>query len=402
MQPKIYTIDEHLIPIEKIDPKAFYVLHKLRQHNHIAYLVGGGVRDLLLNLRPKDFDISTSAKPHEIKKLFRNCILIGKRFRLAHIRFGKKVIEVATFRSGDTEGKELIIEDNIWGTEEEDVLRRDFTINGLFYDPETQTVIDYVGGFQDLQKKMIRSIGDPLIRFHQDPVRMIRLLKFRARFGFDIDENTYQALQDCRQEITKSSQARIFEELLQMLELGSSKNFFSLLFIHKILHELLPLISYHLQDKEKAKNLLALLDKVDEIHKNTFPKTLFRSILLCCLVFPLFDKYIKEEFLLSHPSYHLGMITNEAHVMIQEIFQPFFHIPRRIKAEMVSILTNQYRIQPLIKKKRTKRHRIPKDPFFALGLKFFKIRSLIDEKLFPLYQEWEISFLKRKKPKEHS
>ena len=183
MQPKIYSIDEHRLPHEKIDDQAYYVIMKLRNNGHKAYLVGGGVRDLLINVRPKDFDISTSATPEEVKKCFRNCILIGRRFRLAHVRFGKKIIEVATFRAGETENIDLIVRDNIWGTEEEDVLRRDFTINGLFYDPENHTIIDYVNGYEDIEKKIIRTIGNPSVRFKQDPVRMIRLLKFYARFG---------------------------------------------------------------------------------------------------------------------------------------------------------------------------------------------------------------------------
>ena len=183
------------------------------------------MRDLLLDKKPKDFDISTSAEPEEIKQLFRSCILIGRRFRLAHIRFGKKILEVSTFRSGDAENDELILRDNKWGTPEQDVLRRDFTINGLFYDPSTQTIIDYVGGYPDLQKKVLRTIGQPFIRFRQDPVRMLRLIKFQARFGFDVDSAARIALLECRQEIVKSSSARIQEELLRMLESGASEPF---------------------------------------------------------------------------------------------------------------------------------------------------------------------------------
>ncbi|HAB99553.1 MAG TPA: polynucleotide adenylyltransferase PcnB, partial [Parachlamydiales bacterium] len=165
MQPKIYTVDEHRILPEKIDSHAFYVIEKLRDAGHSAYLVGGGVRDLLLGQKPKDFDVSTSASPEEIKALFRNAILIGRRFRLAHIRFGQKIIEVATFRSGDTEAPDLIVRDNVWGSEEEDVLRRDFTINGLFYNPREQTVIDYVQGYPDLEQRILRTIGQPDLRF---------------------------------------------------------------------------------------------------------------------------------------------------------------------------------------------------------------------------------------------
>ena len=211
MQPKIYTIDHHQISPDKIDQHAFYVIQKLREAGHKAYLVGGGVRDLLLSQSPKDFDVSTSAKPEEIRSLFRNAILIGRRFRLAHVRFGKKVIEVATFRAGETGTAELIVRDNVWGTEEEDVLRRDFTINGLFYNPESGEVIDYVGGYPDLEKRILRTIGEPEVRFSQDPVRMIRLLKFCARFNFEIERPTFEALLNCKKEILKSSSARVLE-----------------------------------------------------------------------------------------------------------------------------------------------------------------------------------------------
>ena len=152
MQQKTYSKDLHKLDIRQVDKEALYVLEKLTASGYEAYLVGGGVRDLLLNKKPKDYDISTSAEPEQIKKLFRNCILIGRRFRLAHIRFGKKIIEASTFRSGDPDNDALIVRDNDWGSSEEDVLRRDFTINGLFYDPAKETVIDYVGGFEDLEK----------------------------------------------------------------------------------------------------------------------------------------------------------------------------------------------------------------------------------------------------------
>ena len=161
MNPKFYPFDTHKLPLEKIDPDALYVMEKLRLNGYIAYLVGGGVRDLLLGHKPKDFDISTSAEPEQIRHLFRNCILIGRRFRLAHIRFGKKIIEVSTFRSGDNETDALILRDNKWGSPEEDVLRRDFTINGLFYDSATQEVIDYVDGYADVQKQLLRTVGQP-------------------------------------------------------------------------------------------------------------------------------------------------------------------------------------------------------------------------------------------------
>src|SRR3982750_3840721 len=190
--PRIIPRSQHPISRQNIDPDALKVLYRLRQFNYIAYLVGGSVRDLLLERTPKDFDIGTSAHPYQVKRLFRNCWIIGRRFRLAHVKFGAKVVEVATFRrqvaAGEEvvqdgvpapdpttpEGEQLIHHDNTFGTPEEDAFRRDFTINALFYDIATFSIIDYVGGLEDVDARVVRSIGDPEVRVREDPVRMIR------------------------------------------------------------------------------------------------------------------------------------------------------------------------------------------------------------------------------------
>src|SRR5215207_6766903 len=201
-EPTIVPRSGHRISRRDVDSDALKVLYRLNEHNYIAYLVGGSVRDLLLKRRPKDFDVGTDAHPYQIKKLFRNCWIIGRRFRLAHVRFGNKAIEVATFRrnilpgtenepatteppaAGDVEAPPadlLIRHDNTFGTPEEDAFRRDFTINALFYDIATFSIIDYVGGLQDLRDGIIRSIGDPGQGFQEDPVRMFRAVAFAAR-----------------------------------------------------------------------------------------------------------------------------------------------------------------------------------------------------------------------------
>ena len=240
-EPTIVPRSSHAISRRDIDPGALKVLYRLHEHHYVAYLVGGSVRDLLLNRRPKDFDIGTSAHPHQVKKLFRNCWIIGRRFRLAHVKFGTQTIEVATFRrqvdstdltaeaeiaealeagpeqsptepddqaatptmSGPTPRKRrrstgaparaterpsrLIQRDNTYGTPEEDAFRRDFTVNALFYDIGTFSIIDYVGGLSDLDARLIRCIGDPEVRFLEDPVRMLRAVVLSARLEFTID-----------------------------------------------------------------------------------------------------------------------------------------------------------------------------------------------------------------------
>jgi poly(A) polymerase len=235
---------EHSISRKRIDPDAQKVLYRLNRSNHVAYLVGGGVRDLLLGRTPKDFDVSTSAHPGEIKKLFRNCFLIGRRFRLAHIKFGTKVIETSTFRrqpKPSRDREDLYQErDNTFGTPEQDARRRDFTINGLFYDIESFNVIDYVGGLRDLDKKLIRCIGDPNVRFREDPVRMIRAIRFASRLDFTIETRTWRAIRKHHAEIAKAAPARLLEELSRLFAYRSGAAAMKLLHESGMMEDIAP------------------------------------------------------------------------------------------------------------------------------------------------------------------
>lgn len=393
MIQKIYPYSEHKLSLDEVDRDALYVMKKLTDAGFIAYLVGGSVRDLLLNREPKDYDISTSAKPEEIKHLFRNCILIGRRFRLAHIRFGKKILEVSTFRSGDNEADVLILRDNEWGSPEEDVRRRDFTINGLFYDPSNQTIIDYVGGYADIQKKYLRTIGQPYLRFKQDPVRMIRLLKFQARFGFAVDEEAKIALLDCRGEIVKSSQARILEELLRMLESGAAESFVRLMTENGILQLLLPALASFLETRE-GDEIYAYLREIDT---SLNEKNFSRPFLLSCLLFPYLQNHLQVRFLQRDKIPHLGEIHHEAHHVIDRVFRPFFLLPRRIRITITSILTSQFRLTPL-EKKRLGRLRIPNDPDFNLALQFLLLRCCLEPGLKTIWEEWNSIYVAPDRP----
>lgn len=326
--PIVIPRAEHPISRKQIDPDALKVLYRLHQSNYAAYLVGGSVRDLLLGRRPKDFDIGTDAHPYQVKRLFRNCWIIGRRFRLAHVRFGTKTIEVATFRRmvtaqelaeaeaeqqahGIPLGQEhghhghsghhgahdhggagapgehhdrLVHRDNTFGTPEEDAFRRDFTINALFYDIATFSIIDYTGGLRDLRAGLIRSVGDPVERFQEDPVRMLRAVAMAARLDFAIDPPIDAAIASHREHIARSAPARLIEEFYKLLRSGASENAFRMLAERRLLEPLAP----ELQARAGSAlwRSLAALDAYRRRFE-TIPETLTNAILLGSLLVPL-------------------------------------------------------------------------------------------------------------------
>jgi poly(A) polymerase len=381
---QVYTKENHNIPIEGVDKDALYVIKKLQNAGHTAYLVGGSVRDLLMGVSPKDFDVSTSARPEEIRGIFKNCYIIGRRFRLAHIRFDEKIIEVSTFRSGDPETEDLIVRDNEFGSPEEDALRRDFTINGLFFDPSTETVIDYVDGFEDAKKRFLRAIGTPHVRFKQDPVRMIRLIKFQARFNLNVCPQAHRALLDCKEEILKSSPARVLEELLRMLESGFSHPFFKQLCDGGMMQHLIPTLSAYceLADRNVVFDLLEIADSVHKKSRSRFD----RIVLLAILVFPVFERHIHILQKGGSP-FHLGRIENEAYFIIEEFFSPFLEIPKRIVGTLAMVLTGQFRIRPQTGK--SVRIRLPRIPDFSLAVDFLYLESLYNPQLRSIYEPWK-------------
>jgi len=302
-EPVIVPRAEHPISRRDIDADALKVLYRLQEGGYTAYLVGGSVRDLLLSRRPKDFDIGTSAHPYQVKKLFRNCWIIGRRFRLAHVRFGMKAIEVATFRKNIPAGSEgepaepppsphatdaadlLIKHDNTFGTPEEDAFRRDFTINALFYDISNFSIIDYVGGLQDLKDGLIRSIGDPNDRFQEDPVRMLRAIVMASRLGFRIDEPVVKAIATHRKLMATASPARLIEEYYKILRSGAAEVTFRALAEHRLLEPVTPEIQRGTKNVALWEGLAAL-----DAYRRKFesaPATLRNPILLGTMLVPL-------------------------------------------------------------------------------------------------------------------
>ncbi len=229
VEPWVLDRPDHSISRSRIDPDALKVLYRLNKAGFEGFMVGGSVRDLMLGRTPKDFDVGTDARPHEIRRLFRNARIIGRRFRLAHILFRDNVIEVSTFRrepdpdeQKSAPGERLITSDNAWGTPAEDAFRRDFTINALFYDISDYAVVDYVGGIEDLERGLVRVIGDPDVRFQEDPVRILRACEFAGRLDFTIEAETQRAIQRNVRELEKASAARLAEEILQLLRCGAA------------------------------------------------------------------------------------------------------------------------------------------------------------------------------------
>ena len=273
--PVVYKRQDHCVSRKNIDPDALKVLYRLDKLGYTSYLVGGGVRDLLMGRKPKDFDVGTSAKPNEVKKAFRNCFLIGRRFRLAHVRFGEKVIETATFRQNSQTVGEIIehaaegpLEDNTFGTPETDAYRRDFTVNGLFYNIRDFSVIDWVGGMSDIKKKVIRSIGDPEIRFQEDPVRMMRAIKFSSRLGFKIEKKTAAAMKKYHAMILSASLPRVCEEVFRLFPYGHSAEAVKLMWECGMMGDLLPeLAKYVDRSGGKKSPTWKYLEVLDEYEK---------------------------------------------------------------------------------------------------------------------------------------
>jgi len=287
-----HSPDTHHITDKHIYGKAKKILNSLNAANYEAYLVGGAVRDLLLNKLPKDFDIATSAHPEEVKAVFPSCRLIGRRFRLAHVHFGREFLEVATFRaphednaSGKVSEDGRIIHDNVYGTLEEDALRRDFTVNALFYELQSGDVLDHVNGMADIEKRQLRLIGDPETRYREDPVRMLRAVRFSAKLDFSIHPDTERPIYTLGHLLKNIAPARLFDETLKLFHGGQALKTFHLLRQYDLLQYLFPLTEHSLLLEENNSFLnfieiaLANTDKRINSGKSTTPAFLFAVML---------------------------------------------------------------------------------------------------------------------------
>ncbi|HYP78031.1 MAG TPA: polynucleotide adenylyltransferase PcnB [Polyangiaceae bacterium] len=287
-EPEQYTVE---FEEGRIDPDAAKVVKRLTRAGYEAYLVGGAVRDLLIGRSPKDFDVATSARPDDVRRLFRNSRIIGRRFRLVHVLFGGgKVIETATFRrppeqDSQRENEDLLIRnDNVFGEAHQDAYRRDFTINGLFYDLDHNLVLDWVGGMADIQRRAVHTIGTPVVRFQEDPVRILRAIKFAAQLDLGVTPEVYDAIVICRGALRKAARPRLFEEVLRLLRSGASRRAFWLAWETGVLDVLLPELSTYLADLPEDDNsvwrILQEVDRTTQERKSPLDDTVLWAMLL--------------------------------------------------------------------------------------------------------------------------
>lgn len=391
MTPIIIPRSEHPISRKMIDEEALKVLYRLHRHGYLAYLVGGSVRDLLIGRVPKDFDVATNAHPHEINTLFRNSRIIGRRFRLVHVFFkGGKTIEVSTFRSRsefeeiETEEGQMIRTDS-FGTPEEDALRRDITINGLFYNIANFSIIDYVGGMTDLQQGIIRTIGDPNERFQQDPVRMIRVIRHASRTGFPIDDQTYQAILRHREEIRKCSPSRVRDEFLRDLKEGVARSSLDLMIQTGLLFSLFQDLQRAFGDRSPSREknqqfLLSLFGLVDQLLKMGRPVPV--PVLLALFLAPFLRAVSPDHPFLGERERHI-YLAQTIRLVLHQVFT-LFSVPKGIKEMACQILMAQSFLRRAIQRGAVPK-RMRRKKYFQEAVLFFGIESQAKGKNVPLF-----------------
>lgn len=416
-EPIVIPRSEHSVSRASISPNALKVLYRLRASGFRACLVGGGVRDLLLGREPKDFDVGTDAHPEEVKGLFRNCRLIGRRFRLAHVQFGREIIEVATFRAGggaedaaDAEEEELdavgdlpeddgepddadfddgpdgigpLRSDNVYGSIEEDAWRRDFTINALYYDIADFSVLDYADGMSDLQAGLIRLIGVPAQRYREDPVRMLRAVRFAAKLGFRIHPDTEAPIHRLAHLLEDVPPARLFDEVLKLLQGGSAVQTFELLRLYGLFGQLFPLTEGCLRRQSHGFprtlviRALANTDRRIQAGKPVTPAFLYAALLWE----PLQERM---RYLCSH-----GMDEQRAlAVAAEQVIQSQVHhtaLPKRFSIPMREIWELQSRFA---QRSHKRAERFLAHPRFRAAYDFLLLRSESGEDLQELADWW--------------
>jgi poly(A) polymerase len=348
--PRILPRSEHCISRQDISDPALKVLSRLHKAGFAAYLVGGGVRDLLLGHHPKDFDVATDATPEQLKDLFRNCRLIGRRFRLAHIHFGRDIVEVATFRGHHADVDDetvastrdgMIVRDNVFGTLAEDAWRRDFSVNALYYNIADFSVVDYTGGLEDIQQRRIRMIGDPHVRCQEDPVRILRAIRFAAKLQFELDPELVSAVAEQRERLQAVSSARLYDEVLKLFLSGYASQVLPLLRHYKVLELLFAATELSLQKgfphfEEMLRRACANTDS--RIHEN---KPVTPAFLFACLLWGPVQE--RTAALLQTGMSPIQALQEAGHDILSEQTQQIA-LPKRFRLPIREIWSGQERL----------------------------------------------------------
>ncbi|WP_420842120.1 polynucleotide adenylyltransferase PcnB [Halorhodospira abdelmalekii] len=394
VEPTIIPRDAHRISRADISDNALKVLYRLRKAGYQAYMVGGGVRDLSLGREPKDFDVATDARPEEVRRLFRNCRLIGRRFRLAHVCFGPEIIEVATFRAlhssaqDDLEGDVAyengrIVRDNVYGTLAEDALRRDFTVNALYYNIADFSLVDHAGGMQDLQSGLIRLIGEPYERFREDPVRMLRAVRFALKLGFRIHPSTARPIPELAASLAEMPPARLFDESLKLFLSGMALEAFEMLRHYGLFAPLLPVTTAALEadgDRQWVPFLAAALRSTDERIGADKPVT--PAFLFAALLWPAVRLRERE---LRAAGESPAPALQQAGAEVQAAQQARIALPKRFSIPMREIWAMQSR---LARRGGKRAQRLMGHPRFRAAYDFLELRAAAGDAPGDLAQWW--------------
>lgn len=379
---------EHTISKTDINVNALKVLNRLNSGGFDAYLVGGSVRDLLLHKAPKDFDIATCATPNQIKRLFRNARIIGRRFKLVHILYHREIIEVATFRghqsldsNHQTNEQGMLVRDNVFGSMEEDAWRRDFTINSLYYNVEDASIVDFTGGVEDVHQRLIRIIGDPNTRYQEDPVRMLRAIRFAAKLHFDIEEKTEAPINELSSLILHVSSSRLFDEMTKLYQCGEAESAQHLLIKYGLFAQLFPQTHSLLESTYPVNAFLGIAlentDKRIRDNKPITPAFLFAVILW----FPLLARTeeLKKEGMEPLPALEKAMsqVLSEQNRLIT--------IPKRFSQVIREMWIMQYRLP---KRAGNRAYSLLKHPRFRAAYDFLALRALAGDESMELAEWW--------------
>lgn len=380
--------NKHSISKTDISNNAIKVLHRLISNGFQAYLVGGSVRDLLLHKAPKDFDVATNATPNEVRNLFKNGRIIGRRFKLVHILFHREIIEVATFRGHDaiddshqTNETGMLVRDNVYGTLDEDAWRRDFTINSLYYNIDDSSIVDFTGGVKDVQKKLIRMIGDPVKRYTEDPVRMLRAIRFSAKLHFKLAPETEAPFPQISHLITHVSNSRLFDEMTKLYQCGEAETVQKLLIQYDLFQYLCPQTAQLINSEYPVNALLGIaLENTDTRIKDNKPVT--PAFLFAVLLwFPMIEhsKALQKEGIDPLPSIEKAMS-----IVIAEQ-NKIISIPKRYSQIIREIWLLQYKFTKRIGKRP---YGLLEHPRFRAAFDFMALRALAGDESMELAQWW--------------